>query len=93
MFHRAAAVAVVLAVTAAVAAAQAPVPTVTITGSAAALTAPPTPVAPGATRLELVSSDKRAQLSLFVPRSSSSTSWQARDSLPGYGPPSPWTSS
>jgi hypothetical protein len=49
------AVAVALGVAVAVSAAQAPVPTVTITASETAVTASPTPVAPGATRFAFAS--------------------------------------
>jgi hypothetical protein len=49
-----------------VSAAQAPVPAVTITVTDAAVTAAPTPVAPGATRFELVSTAQRAEAGVFV---------------------------
>ncbi len=50
----------------AVAVAQAPAPTVTITASATAVTASPAPVAPGATRFEFVSTEQRAEMSVFL---------------------------
>jgi hypothetical protein len=49
-----------------VSAAQAPVPAVTVTVTDAALTASPTPVAPGATRFQFVSTAQRAEAGVFV---------------------------
>ncbi len=59
------AVAAVLGAAVGVSAAQAPVPTVTITASETAVSAEPVPVAPGATRFEIVSTAK-AEVGVFL---------------------------
>ena len=49
-----------------VSAAQAPVPTVAISASATTLTASPTPVAPGATRFVITSTEQKAEMGVVI---------------------------
>ena len=60
------AVATVLGAAVGVSSAQAPVPAVTITASETAVDASPTPVAPGATRFQFVSTAKKAEMGVFL---------------------------
>jgi hypothetical protein len=60
------ALATVLGAVVGVSAAQAPVPSVTVTVTDAAVTASPTPVAPGATRFQFISTAQRAEAGVFL---------------------------
>jgi hypothetical protein len=60
------AVAAIIGAVVGVSAAQAPVPTVTITAAVGSVSAAPTPVAPGATRFEFVSTEQNTELGVFV---------------------------
>jgi hypothetical protein len=60
------AVATVLGAAVGVSSAQAPVPAVTVTASESAVDASPTPVAPGATRFQFVSTANEAEMGVFL---------------------------